>query len=241
VALRVAGNQERNRLRIEVEDTGEGIPEHKIAHIFESFKQVDGTIHKRFGGTGLGLAITKTFCDMLHIDLGLQSQVGKGTLFWLEVPVVFQGEDVHAQKESYTTANDGSDKAEPTYQSILIIDDDDVNRNLLEEIFTSAGHTVYAAETATDGMALAVKHRPDVILMDLVMEDLDGFEATMRLRQHQLTAHIPVIACSAVATKEFQTKALEAGCVGYISKPVEPERLKGLVKKYLKGAYVQKS
>lgn len=241
VALRVASNQARDRLRIEVEDSGEGIPENKIAHIFESFKQVDGTIHKRFGGTGLGLAITKTFCDMLHIGLGVQSQEGKGTLFWLEVPVIFQGDDSRDQEESHAKEGETDEGAEPTFQSILIIDDDDVNRSLLEEIFLSAGYTVYAGKTATEGMALAAKHLPDVILMDLVMEDLDGFEATMRLRQHQLTAHIPVIACSAVATKEFQTKALEAGCVGYISKPVEPERLKGLVKKYLRGAYMQKS
>ena len=236
VAMRVTCNRAKERVRIEIEDTGEGIPDDKIEHIFESFRQVDTSIHRRFGGTGLGLTITKTFCDMLDIALEVQSQVGKGTTFGLEFPVTLQAGNVLSENAPETANADVEETDGVAYQSILIVDDDDVNRQLLEDIFASAGHTVYAAQAAAECLTLAAQHKPDVILMDIIMEDLDGFEATKRLKQDRHTADIPVIACSAVATQEFQTKAADAGCIGYISKPVEPERLKALVQKYVRHA-----
>jgi signal transduction histidine kinase len=87
VTVRAFLRSEQQDIRIEVEDTGCGIPENKIVTIFESFKQADGSTTRKFGGTGLGLAITKKFCDMLHIEIGVESTRGEGSLFWLHVPV----------------------------------------------------------------------------------------------------------------------------------------------------------
>lgn len=216
-------------IHIEVEDSGAGIPEDKIEHIFESFKQAEGSINKRFGGTGLGLSISKKFCDMLGIQIGVQSKIGQGTTFWLRIPLHARPQDVKPSEQSLQTVAEEHSGAE--YHSILLIDDDEMNLNLMEEIFTTTGYTVYTGQTGQEGIQLAQENMPDVILMDLVMNEMDGFEATRQLKQDARTNHIPVIACSAVATKEFQSKAQQAGCSGYITKPIEPARLIEQVKK----------
>ncbi len=231
VAIRAIPTEDETAVRIEIEDSGEGIPDEKLSSIFESFKQIDGSIGKRFGGTGLGLAITKRFCEMLGIDIGVQSQIGKGTTFWLKIPVRSHSEVLRKDDKVTDGIPTVEDSALPDYHSILLIDDDKVNLNLMEEIFTTAGHTVYKVQSGKEGINLAIKKIPDVILMDLVMPDMDGFETTRHLKHDSRTTKIPIIACSAVATKEFQERAKKVGCVGYITKPIEPKRLIEQVRK----------
>lgn len=216
-------------IRIEIEDSGTGIPEDNIDRIFESFKQADNTIKKQFGGTGLGLAITKKFCDMLGIQIGVHSTVGRGTTFWLRLPLQARQTDVN-QPQPEESISEQSSAA--NYRSILVIDDDEMNLNLMEEIFSSTGYTVYTSSSGQEGVQLALEKMPDVILLDLVMSGIDGFEATRLMKHDARTTHIPVIACSAVATKEFQLKAQQAGCIGYITKPIEPARLIEQVRKH---------
>ncbi len=110
-------------------------------------------------------------------------------------------------------------------KSILVVEDDEMSRNLVGDIFTKAGYTVYKALSGEESLSLAVKYVPDIVFMNLVMEGMDGFETTQRLKQYAMTKDIPVVACSAVTTDEFKTKAIEVGCAGYITKPIEPDRL----------------
>lgn len=238
VAIRVHSAPSGKGIHIEIEDTGAGIPEEKIAHIFESFQQADASTQRHFGGTGLGLSITKTFCEMLGVDVQVRSQVGAGTTFQLRFPLAPEEAQAGPRHDAGSANHDDAPQegAGPAFHSILIVDDDDDTRQLFDEVFTTAGHLVYAARSGHEGLQLAARHVPDVIVMDVVMEDLDGLEAARRLKQDRRTAGIPVIACSAVATKEFQRNASEAGCAGYICKPVEPERLKTLVTKYVHAA-----
>jgi PAS domain S-box-containing protein len=233
VAVRAMLVESRRAVRIEIEDTGEGIPEEKIEHIFESFKQIDGSIKKRFGGTGLGLAITKEFCEMLGIEIGVQSQVGKGSTFWLKIPVQAHVDELKKEGKETGRISKTEKFALPDYRSILLIDDDDMNLNLMEEIFTASGYMVYKAHSGREGLKLASENVPDVILMDLVMPEMDGFDTTQHLKQNPKTENIPVVACSAVATKEFQERAKQTGCVGYIIKPIEPDRLVEQVRKHV--------
>ena len=304
-------------VRIEVQDTGCGIQEDKLPTIFESFKQVDSSIKKKFGGTGLGLAITKKFCDSLGINIGVQSEVDEGTTFWFEVPTVYQGitgqptlthpepssgpmfpeldrdalilcfarpdtcdtirqhlddlpldvQQVNSVQECVQQAqhnpiwavfiepdNNGFEaveqlKNEPLFaqipvqevpqqmmslvntvmstdtQSILLVDDNQMNLGLEAEVLRTAGYTVYTAESGQASMRLATDLQPDIILMDLALPDMDGFEAAQRIKQQPSTAHATIIACSAFATSDFQQRAFEAGCEGYITKPVEPNHL----------------
>ena len=229
VTVRARSINNGTAVRIEVEDTGIGIPEDKLGSIFELFKQVDGSSKKKFGGTGLGLAITKRFCEMLYIDLGVKSKFGEGTTFYLEIPTRTTADETYnlprSNKKQRTIPPTKCSDKENDIHSILIIDDEEMNRNLHGKILENAGYTVHKAKSGQEGIRLAKQTIPDVILMDLAMPEMDGFEATQCLKQDPATAEITIIACSAFATRESQTKAFQIGCEGYITKPIEPERL----------------
>ena len=266
VTLRAEFRQSEQIVRIEVEDTGCGIPQDKLSSIFESFKQVDGSIKKKFGGTGLGLAISKKLCLILGIEIGVESEVGKGTLFWLNIPVQSQEKSCEPtqnpvlaktlpESEQVLQVNmDHSNSAECEHiiaqiqpmhnsdlHSLLIIDDNEINLHLLGSIFEDEGVAVYTAQSGQEGIELARKHIPDSILMDLAMPDLDGFETTTILKKQEHTRHIPIIACSALATQESREKAFHAGCEGYIAKPIEPDHLVDQVTKLVTLAKIQRS
>ncbi|MDY0092075.1 MAG: response regulator [Candidatus Vecturithrix sp.] len=240
VTVRARTIPEKAVVRLEIEDTGEGIAEEKIESIFELFKQGDSSFKKKFAGTGLGLAITKSFCDMLGIEIGVESVLGKGTVFWLHIPSQVSDdqrqampEDTSRKKELKHETTRKTDVPAKAFESILIIDDDAMNLNLHETIFEAAGYTVYTAKSGMEGLVMLRKTLPDVILMDLAMPDMDGFEVTQRIKQDSDTSDIPVIACSAFASRESQQQAIEIGCAGYITKPISPERLVAQVAKIL--------
>ncbi len=487
VAVRAMSVKEETTIRIEVEDTGTGIPKDTISKIFDSFQQVDGSIKKHFGGTGLGLAITKKLCEMLNIEIKVESKEGQGTTFCLAIPVQFQAsasekvgktvsprgmqpimapslqtefkmsvlclgspellstlephftgvsvnlecvetvseclEKVKAQPVwaiivdpakfstetiaqfknntsirgipiiTHATPIEGTEdqagtveffsktvtkesmmeplfritrmqkgevmvvdddpnvrelygillsesgytprlvesgrealnildkerfpqvilldlmmpemdgfqvleciQAHPAWKqipivvvtskmlsdrerqmideeaqlllekgqfsirnladhiettlktlalamtsSILVVDDNEENLDLFGNLFQQSGYRVYRARSGPEGVEIAKNTIPDMILMDLAMPDMDGFEATQLLKQHQATSDIPVIACSALATQELKEKAFQVGCEGYITKPVEPERLVEQVAKIALTSKIRKS
>ncbi len=110
-------------------------------------------------------------------------------------------------------------------QSILVIDDNAMSLDLFGDIFTIEGYTIYKANSAQDGIKLAQQYRPNIIVMDIVMPELDGIEATRQIKSCPITAESLVIACSALALPDIREEALEAGCDAYITKPVEPKHL----------------
>ena len=243
MTVRARAVEQGSAVRIEVEDTGVGISRDQLDSIFDVFQQGDSSLKKKFAGTGLGLAISKSFCDMLHIELGVESDPGTGTLFWLHVPIQISEEgakstlqETSSRKAVKKDIKVPSGKSKKTFESILIIDDDAMNLNLHQTIFEAAGYTVYTAKSGPEGLALIQQTAPDVILVDLAMPGMDGFEVTQQLQQEPATANIPVIACSAFASRESQQKAYDIGCVGYITKPVNPERLVAQVAKIVSTA-----
>lgn len=217
------------KIRIEVEDTGGGIPQEKLSTVFESFSQADSSVKKKFGGTGLGLAITKKFCDMLGIEIGVESEVGKGTMFWLLIPVksiVRDGTQTTIEAHpSQATLTDLSGNARSLYQSVLVVDDEEMNLTLMQSLFEMSGHTAYIAHSGKEAIELAKVEQPDVIIMDMAMPEIDGFQATQILKTDPETAQSIIVACSAMATEDIQTDALQAGCDGFISKPIQPDSL----------------
>jgi len=222
VILRVHTHDDNASIRLEIQDTGAGIPPEKLDRIFEPFKQADASVSKLYGGTGLGLAITKRFCEMLGVEIGVSSEPGKGSLFWLHLPRMAAERSESEQKPQQTAVSALSPN---TLRSILLVDDDQMTLDVMQDALTTTGYTVYAGKSGREGVELALANTPDVIIMDLIMDDMDGFEATRRLKEHECTKMIPVIACSAVATTEFQQKARESGCIGYMTKPIHPDRL----------------
>lgn len=248
VIIRLKSLEDGRSVRIEIEDTGKGIPEKQLGNVFESFKQADGSINREFGGTGLGLAITKSLCEMLGIEIGVQSEMGQGTMFWFHIPIHFYSDEITKQDDRASTASAGmqdlesgqpifeqSEELMPSY-SILLIDDDVMNLDLMEDIFHAKGATVYKALLGQEGLDIALKEFPDVIIMDLLMPGIDGFEATRILKQDPRTRNIPIISCTAVSTKEFREEALQAGCVAHIVRPVKPRELVSQIEKFVLAA-----
>jgi CheY-like chemotaxis protein len=125
--------------------------------------------------------------------------------------------------------------------SVLVVDDNPQNRDVLGAIFEAAGYTVFSADSGPAAIELAGKHRPPVVLMDLAMPGMDGFEATRRLRRDLVTANATIIACSAFSSREFLDRASQAGCDGYILKPIDPERVVRQVKETVLAARVRAS
>ncbi|MCP4398277.1 MAG: response regulator [bacterium] len=229
--------EEQTAIRVEVEDSGVGIPADKLEGIFESFKQVDGSTKKKFAGTGLGLAISKSFCDMLQITIGVESEEDRGTRFWLHIPLQAPfnqaGDPASGTQQSNSSLWKLSDDVPVDlrcFDSIVIVDDDAMNLRLHWEIFQTAGYKVHLATSGIECLDMVKQKKPDVILMDLGMPGMDGFETTQQLKQMPESAKSVIIACSAFTHREIQEKAIQAGCEGYITKPVEPQRLVSQVK-----------
>ena len=116
---------------------------------------------------------------------------------------------------------------------ILVIEDQEDNRRILRDLLTSAGYEVIEAVTGEEGVAAAETHRPDLILMDIQLPDLDGYEATRRIKANPALRHIPLIAVTSYALSGDDVKALEAGCDGYVTKPFSPRALLAKIREYL--------
>ena len=237
IRIHAARLDDQASIRVVVEDSGVGIPADKLGGIFESFKQVDGSTKKKFAGTGLGLAITKSFCDMLRIEIGVESEEGQGTRFWLHIPIQapfnLPGDTTGGLQQpipSLWKLSDEMPEALRCFDLIMIVDDDAMNLELHREIFQAAGYEVQLAKSGQECLDMVAQKKPDVILMDLGMPQMDGFETTELLKQTLESSEIVIIACSAFTHREIQEKALQAGCQGYITKPVDPQRLVAQVK-----------
>lgn len=236
VSLRAKPMQDSAVVRLEVEDTGGGIPSEKLSTIFDAFTQADSSIKKKFGGTGLGLAITKQFCNLLGIEIGVRSEVGVGTMFWLHIPLASPQAQTAAQTPGAAEKTIDAAPVTPVtpvsqvgtgvlYHSVLVVDDEEMNLMLLKSVFESRGCTVAIARSGKEAVKQAQAIIPDLILLDIAMPGMDGVEVAQALRRDPATAGINIIACSAMATEDVRGEALAAGCDGFIQKPVEMDVL----------------
>jgi PAS domain S-box-containing protein len=226
-----------HRLLFEVSDTGVGIEAGELAVIFEAFTQTRSGAAA--GGTGLGLTISQHLIAKMGGELRVQSQPGLGSRFYFDLPLVAVAASGNGATEADLAAppldarlTDGVDV------SALVADDSTVNRRILAALLESAGVRVITAAGGLEAIALARKHRPNVVFMDLKMADLDGFEATRRLQADAATADIPVIAVTASAFGDTRTAALNAGCADYLPKPVRAAALFAALQKHLGVAFV---
>jgi signal transduction histidine kinase len=244
--------QEGERVVFYVKDTGLGIEPEKLGRVFQRFAKLNNFAQ----GTGLGLSICKTIIERLGGEIAVSSEVGTGTTFTFWLPLESAMQDVKADKEEhrdgetdnlqYPKADDrtkepaGSKEerksmevteAETDKATILIAEDTDSNYDLLNAILGRKYHLV----RARDGMEAVTMYdeaEPDLILMDIKMPNLDGLEATRIIRQ--LSADVPIIAQSAYAYEYDRKAAEEAGCNDFISKPIAQEKLKEMIKKWLR-------
>jgi GAF domain-containing protein/CheY-like chemotaxis protein/anti-sigma regulatory factor (Ser/Thr protein kinase) len=198
-------------------DTGPGISAVDQAKIFEEFQQADSSITRKKGGTGLGLSIAKRIIEMHGGRIWVESEPGKGSTFYF----------IHASGAGRSASG------AVMSQRILVVEDQPDNRQILRDLLTSADFEVIEAVDGEAGLAAAAAHRPDLILMDVQLPGIDGYEATRRLKGDALLRDVPVIAVTAHALSGAEQEARAAGCDGYIAKPISPRQLLAKVREYL--------
>jgi CheY-like chemotaxis protein len=228
---------------ISVQDSGIGIAEDKQALVFEAFKQVDGSTSRRYGGTGLGLTISRELARLIGGRIELESRVGEGSTFRLLLPLAV---DVTAVKtpESPGPGREstqqldaaGIPSADYAGSRVLVVDDDLRNLLALTPLLEGWGIEVTAAGDGREALdTLHEDDRFDLLLMDLMMPVMDGFETIQAIRSDTDLPALPVVALTARAADEDRQRAIACGANDFVSKPVDPAQLKGVLDQYLNG------
>ncbi len=230
-------------LAFSVSDTGIGIPEDKQQLIFEAFQQADASTSRMYGGTGLGLTISRELAHLLGGELAVRSAPGMGSVFTLYLPM-----NAPAFEEVY--AETGSGPLPPVLEpepplapdllaqlegrKALLIDDDTRNLFAVTSLLERAKMEVVAASTAQEGLE-ALKDHPDLdlVLMDIMLPGMDGFQATKQIRSMPKHMRLPIIALTAKAMPGDREKCLEAGCTAFVPKPVDTNRLLATIRQSL--------
>lgn len=211
-------------LSFEVSDTGIGIPEEKLQRIFESFTQADESVSRRYGGTGLGLTITKQLIDLLGGEIKVRSVENKGTTFTFIIPFK------KGSKKDLVEYRDLSidKKDELNGLKVLLVEDNDVNRLYANKLLSKWNCIVEEAENGNMALEYLKKQGFDIILMDVQMPVMDGFEATTLIRNKfsKPKSDIPIIALTANAIKGDNQRCLDVGMNDYLAKPFKPDELK---------------
>ncbi len=221
-------------LVLEVEDTGIGIPEDQQQKIFSKFEQVKGQKVSQYGGTGLGLAISYRLTQIMGGNLSVDSEEGKGSSF----RVALHGIEVAAKKPDEATEDfdAGSISFDPA--TLLIADDIDHNREIISSFLSGFKFEFLFSENGKDAVEQARKHKPDLILLDMKMPVMDGYEAAEIMGHDEVLRNIPLIAVTASALKEDEA-AISKLCDGYLRKPVDRKKLICELMKYLKYSLVE--
>jgi PAS domain S-box-containing protein len=221
------------KIRFQVEDTGVGIAAAELDKIFIPFQQV-GNINYRAEGTGLGLSITKKLVELMGGNLAVKSELGQGSTFWfaLELP------DVSALMKQEKVIEPVIIGFVGKPRKILVVDDKWENRSVLINLLTPLGFQMIEAAKGEEGLERAQTEHPDLIITDLVMPGIDGFEFTRRIKKLPEFQQIPVIAASASVFESDQQQSIEAGCNEFIAKPIRADLLLKLLQKFMQLTWI---
>ena len=201
-----------------VSDTGIGIQAEKQRLIFERFSQADNTTSRSYGGTGLGLTIVRKLAELMGSEIFLQSEPGKGSRFWFSLPY----STVVAQK-SKTPQKTATIPIKSNATKILVVEDDPASKIYFERILDHSFEKIIFAASGKQALELYEKELPDIILLDIGLPDIHGFDVTRKIREKD--NNVIIIAQTAYAMANDEQKAIEAGCNDYIAKPIKKELL----------------
>jgi CheY-like chemotaxis protein/nitrogen-specific signal transduction histidine kinase len=206
---------------LQVRDTGIGMTPEQLGRLFQAFSQAEAATASKYGGTGLGLAISRMFCEMMGGDITVASSPGQGTAFTVRLPAVV------AERE----ASPPRSAPEPsgTAGTALVIDDDPAARQLVARMLLKDGFRVLEADTGAEGLRLAQAERPDVITLDVLMPDMDGWSVLAALKDNPALAAIPVVMLTITDDRNL---GFALGASEYLTKPIERARLSAVLARY---------
>jgi PAS domain S-box-containing protein len=210
-----------------VTDTGIGIPPEMQHTVFERFAQLNPGENKLVSGTGLGLSIVKGLVTLLGGEISLESEVGKGTTFSFSIP--YKKTQPIELKPLTVEKGEGYHYSDKT---ILIVEDDSPNAEYLKEILTSVGFNIVHTEYGSEALKIVLSSNVDLILMDIRLPDMDGYQTTRQIRK--IKPDLKIIAQTAYASHQEKQKALDSGCNNYISKPIKKDLLIAMINSLLK-------
>jgi PAS domain S-box-containing protein len=209
-------------IEFQVRDTGIGMTPDQQAKVFETFTQADASTTRTYGGTGLGLAITKSFCRLMGGDVTLTSEAGKGTIFMVRLPAMTSAASDTAVSAA-EKRSEGPQVTEPEHAPIVLVVDDDPNaRELLRRHLQRGGYAVRMAANGEEAMQLARTLQPDVVTLDALMPQMDGWAVLSAMKEDAVLAEIPVIMVTIV---DNQSIGFSLGAADYLIKPIDRDRL----------------
>jgi len=212
-----------------VKDTGTGIPKDQRERIFEAFRQHEEATIK-YGGTGLGLAITKRLVDLMNGEVSVEGEAGKGSTFQIRLRSVAVASVVEPTGVKSAHSLESVTFEKP---SVLVVDDVLTNRSFVKGYLGPCGIKVMEAANGREAVDLTRQHQPDLILMDMKMPEMDGYEATQIIKGDDDLKVTPVVGLTAYAMKEDEERIRDAGCDGYLRKPVSKTELLSELMRFL--------
>jgi PAS domain S-box-containing protein len=244
VELRVSADQDW--IIFEVEDSGMGMNLEQIEHIFEPFNQADSTTTRRFGGTGLGLTITRKLVCAMNGSITARSESGKGSCFTVRLPLIMPADSkltdwIKPTATQVDSSNESAFKSpnspQPLKGRILLADDSEDNRRVIVHLLKRHGLQADVVVNGLEAFNAAIRKPYDLILMDMQMPEMDGIDATRRLRASGYDR--PIVALTASTMSQDRKSAIEAGCSEFLSKPVEPRVFQATLAKFLNSVAIR--
>ena len=221
-----------------IKDTGIGMTPEQLEKVFKAFTQADASTTRKYGGTGLGLTITKQFIEMMGGHISVTSQYGYGTEFTVHIPRQVESEaaestppqfaPVQLSKMSLPTTAEGQPGG-----TVLVIDDDEHAREIMQRFLTDAGYEAVVSSSGLEGLHLAEDIMPDLIILDVLMPDLDGWSVLQNLKGSPELADIPVVMMTMVDAEKV---GFSLGATDFLTKPLQRDRLLDLLDKYVGSA-----
>lgn len=225
------------KLKFSVKDTGIGIKAKNQAKIFEAFSQEDASTTKRFGGTGLGLSISNQLLSLMNSKLELKSKIGIGSefSFYLDVKYSNETKKFEQRKDKTEIQKSSNDVISNNYLTIFIVEDNKINMLLAKTLILQIlpNSIIHEFENGKEVVLKSSEIKPDLILMDIQMPEMNGYKATEEIRKIDNQKDIPIIALTAGTIVGEKEKCIEAGMNDYIPKPIEKENLKNIISKWI--------
>jgi CheY-like chemotaxis protein len=216
-------------LRVSVSDTGIGIPEETQKRLFQSFSQAETSTTRRYGGTGLGLAISKRLVELMGGEVGFESSPGQGSRFWFTAKLGLGNEALPSESRP---TQEGLPH-EQNCGTILIVEDNRINQKVLSHQLINLGYMIEVAQNGAEAVAKVKTSRYDLILMDVQMPVMDGFQATEEIRSlAETSSSTPIVAVTANAFQSERERCISFGMDDYLAKPVDKDLLQEVLQRW---------